>query len=331
MTKPELCRAPPRLSVTAVSLPEGVCATADRARGTDLRLERRPWWRATSCNLWHFVAITVPVAIRPRARACGTRRALTSVMKPVAVSELRRPRAYSVLVFLGGLALLAGVAGCSSGSSSSGGPNGSAGASSAGSAGEGTGGSGASAGHGGTNVGVAGHDQGVAGASGASGTGGAGGAGGSVGMAGGGGKGGAGAGGAAGGSGGSAQAPACPATPPTAASSCASNGQECFYEDCAGAGLTAATCGNGSWAVQTGACAAVNCFGLPSPMSCAAGQVCSVSESGSIGAMCVESTCGSGPVTCECAHTTCVSCLIQGSVLQGVTVTCNNCPQGGCA
>ena len=326
MTKPELCRAPLRLSVTAVSVPERVCATADRARGTDLRLGRRPWWLATSCNSWHFAAIVVPVAIRPCARACGTRRALTSVMKPVAGSDVRRPRAYAVL---GGLALLATVAGCSSGSSSSSEPNGSAGASSAGSAGEGTGGSGASAGHGGTNVGAAGHDQGAAGHD--QGAGGAGGVGGSVGAAGGGGKGSAGGSGAAGAGGGSAQAPACPATPPTAASSCAANGQACFYEDCAGAGLTAATCDRGSWAVQTGACAAGQCFGLPSAMSCAAGQVCSVSEGGSISAMCAQSTCGSGPITCECAHTTCANCLIQGSVLQGVTVTCNNCPQGGCA
>lgn len=178
----------------------------------------------------------------------------------------------------------------------------------------------------GTNVGAAGHDPGGGGASGGSvGTAGSGG------TAGGGGTGGAGAGGASGGSAGGAPAPACPATPPTAASACASNGRACFYEDCAGTGRTAATCSNGSWAVQTGACAAVHCIGLPGSMSCASGQVCSVSESGTISGMCVQSTCGKGPITCACANASCASCSVAGNVQQGVTVTCNNCPQGGCA
>jgi hypothetical protein len=169
-------------------------------------------------------------------------------------------------------------------------------------------------------VGVAGHNQAAGGASA-----------GAPSAAGSGGKGLAGAGSASGGSGGGTLATACPATPPSAASSCALTGQACLYEDCAGAGRTAATCNNGSWAVQTGVCGAVQCIGLPGSMSCASGQVCSVSESGTISGMCVQSTCGTGPVTCECAHASCVNCSIAGNVQQGVTVTCNNCPQGGCA
>jgi len=221
-----------------------------------------------------------------------------------------------------------GVVGCSSGSglSSEGDQQppsgGSAGASGSG----GLAGGGATSGAAGRNGG------GAAGANGGS----AGTSGGSAGAQGGGGKGGAGAGGATAGGGGVAQGLACPENPPGTAVSCNSDGQVCFYEDCAGAGRTVATCqrlggARLSWTLQTAACGAVQCVGLPSAMSCTSGQICSVSEGGTIGGMCAESSCGTGPVTCACAHASCTNCAISGGVGQGFTVTCSNCPQGGCA
>jgi hypothetical protein len=121
----------------------------------------------------------------------------------------------------------------------------------------------------------------------------------------------------------------CPAALPSSGSACLIIG-ECFYEDCAGSGRSAATCSNGAWAVQTAACAATHCIGAGSSPSCAPGQICSISEGGTLVSMCNESTCGTGPVTCACAGALCTNCSITGSVTQGVTVTCNSCPQGGC-
>jgi len=205
----------------------------------------------------------------------------------------------------------------------------------------------AAGGHnGGGSAGASGGSAGVpSGSSGASGVnsdarGGSAGAGGCVAAAGSGGRGdagagGAGAGGASGGTGG-AQAPACPAAAPVGASSCDWDGQVCFYEDCAGAGRTVATCQKlgapgFSWSLHNTACGTVHCSGLPGTMTCASGQVCSVTQSGTISGMCAQSTCGAGPITCECAQASCTNCAIAGSTEQGFTVTCNNCPQGGCA
>ena len=207
----------------------------------------------------------------------------------------------------------------------------------------GGGASNAAGGHGGSgSAGLSGGSAGVPdGGGGASGgntdaRGGSAGAGGSAVGAAGGGKGGAGAGGTSGGTGGAAQAPACPTTAPVGASSCDWNGQLCFYEDCAGAGRTIATCqkldsAGFSWSLHNTACGTVHCSGLPGNMSCASGQVCSVSQSGTISGVCEQSACGAGPITCECAHASCTNCAILGSTEQGFTVTCNNCPQGGCA
>jgi hypothetical protein len=143
------------------------------------------------------------------------------------------------------------------------------------------------------------------------------------------GKGGGSAGGETGGAGGMTVIPSCPATPP-GASSCASNAQECFYEDCAGVGRSVATCTNGTWSVQRAACGAVECSAYPASKSCASGQICSVSEGGALLASCIENHCGTGPVTCECAAS-CASCSILGSLEQGVTVICGACPSGTCA
>ena len=198
----------------------------------------------------------------------------------------------------------------------------------------------ASAGH--NSAGGAGASAGSAGAIGDSGGGASGGnqakggaASGASGTSGSGGKGGAGAAGGNGGSGGATLTPTCPATAPLGASPCVPGGPICYYEDCAGAGRTVASCQKQgmpgfSWSVETAACATVQCFGIPGALSCASGQVCSVTQGGAISGMCVQSTCGSGPITCECAHAACTDCTTYGGTEQGFTVTCNTCPQGGC-
>jgi hypothetical protein len=192
-------------------------------------------------------------------------------------------------------------------------------------------GGGAAGASGGANGGFAGASAGSSGASGAA-----------AGAQGSGGKGGAGAGGATGGGGGATgggggvtQLMPCPEKPPGPSESCNSDGVVCSYEDCAGAGRTVTTCGRLggarlTWSTRTAACGAVQCLGLPSAMSCTSGQICSVSVSGTIGGMCAQSSCGTGPVTCACAHASCTDCAVSGSAEQGFTVTCNNCPQGGC-
>ena len=185
---------------------------------------------------------------------------------------------------------------------------------------------GSASGNGGSSSGAAGTTN-AHGGNGQSGSGGAsGGAGGTSSVAG---KGGAGAAGAGGVGGGAATVPPCPGTAPVSAARCGSNSQVCFYEDCAGAGRSVATCTNGSWSVEVGACAAVQCA-YPVSMSCVSGQICSVTAGGALLARCVENGCGKGAITCACASS-CSSCSIAGSVSQGVTVSCNSCASATCA
>jgi hypothetical protein len=248
-------------------------------------------------------------------------------------SQRARPRALIVV----GVLLLGVACGSSQGSA---GPAGGSAANAAGN-GAATGGEAGSdiAGHsGGPGAGTGGANSGSAGANGGNGGASAGNGGASVGAAGSGGRVDAGAGGTSGGAtaggGDGVQLLTCPANPPRPSESC-TGGRVCMYEDCAGAGRTLATCGNfGSarttWGVQTAPCGAVHCAGLPNQMSCTSGQICAVSEGGTIAGTCASSACGSGPVTCACAHAACTDCLISGSAEQGFTVTCNSCPQGGC-
>ena len=245
---------------------------------------------------------------------------------------------WRTLGVLGSLSLSVACGSAESGPGASGG--GSAGASgSVGLAGVGANGGAAGQGAvgGGPSGGSAGRGgSGSGGASGSVGRGGSGGASGGAGAAAGGsGQGGAGAGAGGGGEGGgAAQAPACPAVPP-ANTACDSDGQVCYYEDCAGLGRSVATCQKRGgpvdrWSVESVACDVVHCTGLPGAMSCASGQVCAVSQGGTISGMCVQATCGTGPITCECAHASCADCAISGTPQQGFTVSCNSCPQGGC-
>ena len=255
-----------------------------------------------------------------------------------AVREARRDALPRALAVVAALLLSIGCGSTEAGQRSTVGDVAGASAGGAGAGGDAAGrnGGGAAGASAGANGGFAGASAGSSGASGgaagAQSSGGKGGAGAGGATAGGGG---AGAGGATAGGGGATQLMPCPAKPPGTSESCNAGGVVCSYEDCAGAGRTVATCGQQggarlTWTTRTAACGAVQCLGLPSAMGCTSGQICSVSEGGAISGMCAESSCGTGPVTCACAHASCTDCLVSGSVEQGFTVTCNNCPQGGC-
>jgi hypothetical protein len=124
--------------------------------------------------------------------------------------------------------------------------------------------------------------------------------------------------------------PACPQTAPVNGSSCGSNSMSCFYDDCPSTGRTQATCTGGTWSVQTAACGNVSCVGSPAVTTCQSGQLCLITESGTIGVQCVSNTCGQGPISPACASGL-SGCVVNATLNGGVTITCNQCPQGGCA
>jgi hypothetical protein len=117
----------------------------------------------------------------------------------------------------------------------------------------------------------------------------------------------------------------CPATAPTQGTDCVTNSTECFYDDCPAIGRTQARCISGTWKVETAACGIVNCSG--SFTNCEIGDICQTVASGALLRECVPNPCGSGPVTSQCAP---AGCSVITSLTEGVTVYCNNCPQGGC-
>ena len=124
--------------------------------------------------------------------------------------------------------------------------------------------------------------------------------------------------------------PACPQTAPASGSSCGSTSMSCFYDNCPGTGRTQATCTGGTWSVQTAACGNVSCLGSPAVTTCPSGQLCLIVESGTIGVMCVNNACGQGPISPACASGL-AGCVVNATLNGGVTITCNQCPQGGCA
>jgi hypothetical protein len=124
--------------------------------------------------------------------------------------------------------------------------------------------------------------------------------------------------------------PACPQTAPVNGSSCGSNSLSCFYDDCPSTGRTQATCSGGAWSVQTLACGNVSCLGSPAVTTCPSGQLCLITESGTISVQCVNNTCGQGPISPACASGL-AGCVVNATLNGGVTITCNQCPQGGCA
>jgi len=124
--------------------------------------------------------------------------------------------------------------------------------------------------------------------------------------------------------------PACPRAAPANGSSCGSNSMSCFYDDCPSNGRTQATCTGGAWSVQTAACGNVSCLGAPAVTTCPSGQICLIVESGTIGVQCVSNTCGQGAISPACASGL-AGCVVNATLNGGVTMTCNQCPQGGCA
>jgi hypothetical protein len=148
---------------------------------------------------------------------------------------------------------------------------------------------------------------------------GAGGAGGGQGSAGTGGQ------GTAGGAGGAATAPSCPIAAPQAGGPC-TNGQGCFYEDCAGAGRASARCLNGQWTLETGACAEYSCgFGAA---TCSPGQLCLRRQGGAQFFECVANNCGTSAISCGCLQSCVGDCYLSGSASAGFEIICNTCPQG---
>jgi hypothetical protein len=138
--------------------------------------------------------------------------------------------------------------------------------------------------------------------------------------------------GGSGGAGGTSAA-TCPAVPPQPGGNC-TVGLNCYYEDCAGAGRTVASCVAGSiveptWQVATGACTAVTCPN-PSSLTCPAGQLCFISAGGAVLATCETNSCGTSLISCSCLQSCSGVCSVLGSVQTGITVSCNTCPQGGC-
>ena len=105
----------------------------------------------------------------------------------------------------------------------------------------------------------------------------------------------------AGGAGGASGA-TCPAVPPQPGGNC-TVGLNCYYEDCAGAGRTVASCVAGStveprWQVATGACTAVTCPN-PSSLTCPAGQLCFISAGGAVLVTCGTNTCGTSAISVQ--------------------------------
>jgi hypothetical protein len=134
-------------------------------------------------------------------------------------------------------------------------------------------------------------------------------------------------GGAGTGGGGGAPLASCPAAVPADGQACATTAS-CFYEDCAGSGRSVATCANGAWSVQPGACTGAFCFSR----TCAVGQVCLMRAGGALLVDCVSNTCGTASIGCGCLQSCLGStCSVSGSLQTGVTIQCNTCPSNQCA
>jgi hypothetical protein len=122
---------------------------------------------------------------------------------------------------------------------------------------------------------------------------------------------------------------ACPQAPPANGAACGPVpvSQTCYYEDCAGAGRTVATCAAGAsaWQVTTGACAPYACAADASSSSliCPSGMICVLTtQIGPVAPIptpaCVPHSCGTGPITPECVpglYGTCAAAYSVGGVV----------------
>ena len=137
-------------------------------------------------------------------------------------------------------------------------------------------------------------------------------------------------------------APTCPQSAPSNATACGPVDYSCYYEDCAGAGRTQATCTTGTWSVQATACTSVTCVGggiSTSSLTCDAGKICVRTTSGGgaymITPSCATNACGAGPLSLQCIQGLSGSCFLNTST-SGAQVSCSlpsSCGsgQGGCA
>jgi hypothetical protein len=135
-------------------------------------------------------------------------------------------------------------------------------------------------------------------------------------------------------------APACPQAPPANGAACGPVSQTCYYEDCAGAGRTVATCAARVWKATTGACTALWCEPNPdSPyaLTCSAGKICVITSSSGpaliVTPMCVDHNCGTGPIAPQCIPSLNGTCTATYS-LAGVVVKCqttSSCGDAACS
>lgn len=128
---------------------------------------------------------------------------------------------------------------------------------------------------------------------------------------------------------GATSAVSCPQSPPTNATGCGNTAISCFYDSSPNGGRILANCMSGSWSVQSGTSCSVSCVVLPFSKSCAAGEICVIIAGGTISGNCQKSTCSQGLITEQCVGTS--GCSVSSQLDAGTTVTCNSCPQGGCA
>jgi hypothetical protein len=124
----------------------------------------------------------------------------------------------------------------------------------------------------------------------------------------------------------------CPAKVPSHGAAC-SQSDDCFYEDCANAGRSRATCVDGAWDVQTASCGGNPCHSDSGSFdrNCEPGQIC-VKRSGAI----VMPTCYNNPCVGKDGDLmTCLKGLYDCSIniwLEiGATITCTDttCGSGG--
>jgi hypothetical protein len=118
----------------------------------------------------------------------------------------------------------------------------------------------------------------------------------------------------------------CPQTAPKNGSACSSSNGTCYYEDCAGAGRSLATCVASAWQVESAACSSYRCE-VPNTvgggLTCTAGQICVITTNTSFNVTptCVDQTCGTRPMDTDCVKDLTGNCSPKYS-LSGVVVNC---------
>jgi hypothetical protein len=127
-----------------------------------------------------------------------------------------------------------------------------------------------------------------------------------------------------------AGSPSCPAAPPVNGAPCNQAFNCAYYLNCAAdggsdSGRVVATCSgpNDVWKLQSSACGSFSCGA--GGMTCAADQICQITQGGAVSAHCIANPCGESAIACSCAP-----CSVGVCSVSGFTETCNTCPGGGC-